>query len=144
MLIEIAEMTPEDITGVIQLWESTPGLVMHTADSPESIERYLERNVGLSFVARVNQQVVGAVLCGTDGRRGYLQHLVVEPAFRRQGIGRALVERCKTALSRENIEKCHLFVLPGNTVAQRFWNQVGWTVREDLIMMSATLNDENR
>ena len=96
-MLEISEMTIGDY-GSVRTLLTTPGLTLRTADSLESTKRYLERNPGLSFIARSDGQIVGCVMCGHDGRRGYLQHLAVEPALRRLGIGRMLVDRCLSAL----------------------------------------------
>ena len=72
MTIDIAEMTVADYDDVLALWESIDGLGVHPdeSDSRERIAKYLARSPGLSFVARDAAAPVGAVLCGTDGRRG--------------------------------------------------------------------------
>ncbi len=76
------------------------------------------------------------MLCGNDGRRGYLHHLAVAPEMRRRGIGKRLVELCFEGLSRRGIRKCHIFVKAGNEEGKRFWQRVGWTERIDLFVMS--------
>jgi ribosomal protein S18 acetylase RimI-like enzyme len=135
-LIEIRELTPADYEAVFNLWRTADGVVIRDADRPEAIAYYLERNPGSSFVAVAGQRIVGAVLCGHDGRRGYLHHLVVDAAHRRQGIGRALVERALAALEAVGIRKCHLMVLPDNTAARRFYAAIGWVERPDVMLMS--------
>jgi ribosomal protein S18 acetylase RimI-like enzyme len=92
----------------------------------------------MSFVATVDGIIVGAVLCGTDGRRGYLHHLAVHPKHRRQGIGRGLVERSLRALQQVGIDKCHLMVLANNQDARDFWHRIGWKARPDVDLMSYT------
>jgi len=129
-------MTMADYEEAMALWQRTEGMGLRPADAPEHIARYLERNPGLSFVAREGDRLVGTVLCGHDGRRGYLQHLAVDRAYRRQGIGRALVERVLEALRAQNINKCHLFVIKENEAAIAFWQHIGWFVRDDLVTMS--------
>ena len=74
-MAEIRPMMPRDVEAVLNLWKATEGLTMREADSPEALRTYLERNPGMSFVAQANGQLIGAVLCGHDGRHGYLQHL---------------------------------------------------------------------
>jgi ribosomal protein S18 acetylase RimI-like enzyme len=101
-----------------------------------AIGRYLARNPGLSFVARDAGQLVGAVLTGTDGRRGYLQHLAVAPSHRGQGLGRALAERAVTALRAGGIRKCHIMVRRENAQARAFWTRLGWNERADVTLMS--------
>ncbi|MFS1430561.1 GNAT family N-acetyltransferase, partial [Vibrio splendidus] len=76
-MVNIREMAISDYDSVIALWCQTEGMSIRDADSKESIASYLDRNPGLSFVAESNNEIIGAVLVGTDGRRGYLQHLAV-------------------------------------------------------------------
>jgi N-acetylglutamate synthase len=137
-VIEYRELTPADYDAVLALWRTAAGVVLRDVDERAPIERYLARNRGLSFVATDAGRVVGAVLCGTDGRRGYLQHLAVAPPHRRRGIGRALAERALAALAAYGIDKCHLMVLPANTDARAFWARLGWAERDDVLLLSHT------
>jgi N-acetylglutamate synthase len=135
-MAEIAAMQPAYIPAVCELWLASAGLTLREADSPAALTRFLARNPGLSFIAHEGEQIVGAVLCGHDGRRGYLHHLAIAPAYRRKGIGRALAERCLIALAAEGVVKCHLFVRVENMVARRFWSGLGWLEREDIVILS--------
>ena len=137
MPVSIQIMTEEDYEHITALWSSVPGVGLSAADSKENIARYLERNPGLSFVAFDAGKLIGAVLCGHDGRRGYIHHLAVEPSYRRQGIGKALVARCFMSLQLAGIDKCHLFVFTANQNAQSFWKEIGWSHRTDLVVMSS-------
>ena len=139
---EIREMTIGDYEIVYLLWQSSEQIGLSDADSKEGIKRFLERNPGLSFVALDGDQLVGAALCGHDGRRGYIHHLVVAESHRKQGIGRSLVGRVMYALMRIGIGKCHLFVFGDNQDAITFWNHIGWTERVELMMMSQQLADD--
>ena len=85
----------------------------------------------MSFVARVDGALAGAVLCGTDGRRGYLNHLAVTPPHRRQGIARQLVAACLDALKQRGIARCHTFVYDRNAPGLAFWQAIGWTRWDD-------------
>lgn len=136
LMVDFRELTSADYDEVVALWRVTEGVVLRDVDEREPIARYLTRNPGLSFVASHHGRVIGAVLCGTDGRRGYLQHLAVAPAHRRRGVGRALVQRCIDALAQRGLEKCHLMVLPQNEAARAFWRRLGWQEREDVLLMS--------
>jgi ribosomal protein S18 acetylase RimI-like enzyme len=132
----ITQMTIDDFDEALALWQRTAGMGLdEDVDSREGIAVYLRRNAGLSFVARVDGQLVGTVLCGHDGRRGYLNHLAVDAAFRGRGIGSALVERCLTGLYAEGISRCNLFVFADNLVGQRFWLRHGWAVRANTIRL---------
>jgi ribosomal protein S18 acetylase RimI-like enzyme len=137
-MIEIVPFLPADYDEVMVLWASSEGLTLREADSRDAVERYLSRNPGLSFVARDEGQVVGAVLAGTDGRRGYLQHLAVAPSHRGQGTGRALAERAVGRLRALGIAKCHLMVRQENAGARAFWEHLGWSERGDITLMSLT------
>ena len=123
-------MTLQDYDQVMALCAGQPGVLIRDADSPEHFARYLRRNPGLSFVARNGAALAGCILCGHDGRRGYLNHLVVEESHRRLGVGRRLAELALAGLEKEGIYKCHLFILPDNLGAKAFWCRLGWIERE--------------
>ncbi|MGY2374511.1 GNAT family N-acetyltransferase [Pseudomonas sp. SDO524_S393] len=138
-MFKIRVMTPADYDAVISLMQNTPGISLRDADSRDATERYLARNPDLSFVAEADaSQLIGCVMCGHDGRRGYLQHLLVLPDFRRQGIGQALTQRCLDELERLGIHKCHLDVFKTNTSAAAYWKGQGWNLRTDIDRYSFT------
>jgi putative acetyltransferase len=142
--MRITEMSMDDYDEVYALWKASEGIGLSSADGPEAIARYLARNPRMSFVAREESgptggqpgPVIGAALCGHDGRRGYLHHLAVRPDCRGQGLGSALVERCVQALAAEGIDKCHLFVYKLNEGGRAFWSKTGWSERVTLVLMS--------
>jgi putative acetyltransferase len=134
--ITITPMTPIDYDAVYARWKTLPGIGLSAADSREAIGRYLDRNPGMSFVARDGSKLVGAVLCGHDGRRGYLHHLAVDPNCRRQGIGQRLVSACLETLKATGINKCHIFVYGDNVSGRAFWEAIGWHRRPELVLMS--------
>ena len=135
-MTDIRAMTIDDYPCVIGLWRETEFMLLREADSRDSIGRYLERNPGLSFVAFEEGRLVGAVLAGTDGRRGYLQHLSVAADKRGCGLGRELVKRVTDALYKQGIVKTHLFVQEGNDQARAFYDRLGWSRRNDVKMFS--------
>jgi ribosomal protein S18 acetylase RimI-like enzyme len=136
MNVTIQEMRIDDYDEVRALWQESQGIDLSAADSRASIARYLDRNPGLSFVAREGGLLVGAVLCGHDGRRGYLDHLAVRASHHRQGIGRLLASRAIYQLIQNHIQKWHLFVREDNQDAIQFWSKLGWQERVELISMS--------
>ncbi|RAU44640.1 MULTISPECIES: GNAT family N-acetyltransferase [unclassified Pseudomonas] len=137
-MTHIRVMTLDDYDAVLALMRQTPGISIRDADSREATARYLQRNPGMSFVAETEAGLCGCVMCGHDGRRGYLQHLLVLPAFRRRGIADALVQRCLSALEALGIGKCHLDVLKDNDAAARYWLNRGWQLRQDIDRYSFT------
>jgi putative acetyltransferase len=140
MSIEIIAMTLSDYDDCLALWQATEGMGLSQADRRESIGRYLARNPGMSFVARgADGALLGAVLCGHDGRRGMLHHLAVRADCRSQGLGRALVACCMAALEQEGIDKCHLMVFEQNAGGRVFWQRTGWYERPELVLMSRNI-----
>ena len=136
MKYTIRRMTLRDYDAVVSLWRSVPGIGLDSdCDSRQGIIRYLRRNPGLSFVACINRTIVGAVLSGHDGRRGYLHHLAVVPAYRRIGIGKALVSQCLRSLKKQRIPKCNIFLFRSNARGRSFWEHNGWNLRRDLRML---------
>jgi N-acetylglutamate synthase len=134
--MNIRNLTIDDYDAVIQLLNATTGVRLRDADSREATARYLERNPGLSFVAVVDGAIVGCVMCGHDGRRGYLQHLAVSPHHRCRGFGSALVEACLSRLENLGILKTHIDVLVENQPAHDFWLRHGWQKRGDIFRYS--------
>jgi ribosomal protein S18 acetylase RimI-like enzyme len=134
MRCSIQPMTLADYDEVLHLWKNTEGVGLNESDTRPAIASYLKRNRGMSFIAREGKQIVGAVLCGHDGRRGTLYHLVIAPSHRRTGLGTKLVERCVAELERAGILKCNIFVYADNDKGWRFWRSNGWKVRSDLRM----------
>jgi putative acetyltransferase len=135
-IIEIHPFTMDAYDRVFALWQQCEGVGLSEADSPASIQAYLDRNPGMSFIATAGGTVVGAVLCGHDGRRGYIHHLAVHPQSRRRSVGRRLVDQCLSALRRTGVQKCHIFVFNQNQDGIAFWKSVGWTPRGDISLLS--------
>ena len=123
-------MTLADYAAVHRLWRLTKGMALGPDDSRAGIRLYLARNPGLCFVAVAEGKIVGAVICGHDGRRGILRHLAVTPKFRRQGIGRALVGKCLSGLEKQGIRKCNIFVMDYNQAGLRWWKNLGGVVHQ--------------
>ncbi|HEY0840516.1 MAG TPA: GNAT family N-acetyltransferase, partial [Vulgatibacter sp.] len=130
----------EDYETVLALWKASAGVGLSDADSRGAIEVYLQRNPGMSFLAYEDDELVGAVLCGHDGRRGLLHHLAVARSHRGRGVGRRLAELCLEALKRDGIQKAHLFVYHNNHGGVAFWKELGWYERTELRMMSCDIH----
>ena len=140
----IRTMTIEDYAGVKALWMTIKGFAIRSIDdSREGVERFLLRNPKSSVVAVKNGEIVGAILCGHDGRRGCLYHVCVREDQRRNGIGKEMVIFCMNALKEEKISKVSLIAFSSNDIGNAFWKQIGWTKREDLNYYDFVLNEEN-
>lgn len=134
--MKIREMLITDYNAALALWHRCAGMGLSDADELVPLSRFLERNPGLNFIALDGESLVGTVLCGTDGRRGYLYHLAVDPLYRRRGIGRELVARVFNALRVQEIHKCHIMVYGTNHSGLAFWKQDGWVTRPEIVLMS--------
>jgi len=142
MKTTIADMKVDDLPEVIELWNATEGVGLNESDTPERLAQYLSRNPQQSFIARDSKtgRIVGAVLCGNDGRRGYLHHLAVAADSRGRGIGSELVRKCFAALAAAGITRCNLYVYRSNNDGREFWEKLGWAEREDLAVMQIAVN----
>lgn len=125
-----------DIEAVVTLWEQLPGLVLRAEDAPVAIQRFLIEARGNAWVAEAEGRVVGALLAGQDGRRGYLYHLAVAEMWQRLGIGRRLVETALEELVASGIDRSHVMVVAENIEARAFWARLGWRQRDDLVVYS--------
>lgn len=140
----LSVMTIEDYPEVRDLWMTIKGFAIRSIDdSHEGVDRFLKRNPTTSVVARQDGQVVGAILCGHDGRRGCLYHVCVRESYRRHGIGKAMVVFCMKALAAEQISKVSLIAFSTNDIGNAFWNEIGWLRRLDLNYYDFTLNENN-
>lgn len=141
-MTNIRLMTIADYESVYELWIHTPGMGLNsTDDSREGIEKYLKRNPSTSFVAECDGKIVGVIMAGHDGRRGYIYHTAVLPAYHRQGIARILVERAMSALDAEGIQKVALVAFKENEAGNVFWEKMGFVQREDLAYRNKNIRE---
>jgi len=138
-MYKIQSMAIADYDEVVRLWRRSEGVGLNESDTRSAIHSYLKRNPAMSFVARRGQQIVGAVLCGHDGRRGYLHHLAVAKPHRNKGLGKKLVNACLAKLKRLNIQKCNIFLFADNAAGEKFWDHNGWLKRGDLLVMQKNI-----
>lgn len=138
----IRKMTIEDYDSVYEMWLNTPGIGMnHLDDTKQGIEKFLRRNPETCFVAEKDNRIIGVILCGNDGRRGYIYHTAVSASERRSGVGTALVDAAVHALKKEGINKVALVVFASNEPGNSFWEKRGFTVRKDLVYRNKTINE---
>ncbi len=137
---KIRLMKPDDHEQAYRIWKSSPGVNLTLADTKPYIKFYLRRNPGLSFVAVDKKgKVIGTVLAGYDGRRGYIYHVTVVKNQRGKGIGSKLMEKCLAKLKKAGMERCSILVDTKNKEAKKFWEKQGWYYRKDLVMMQKNI-----
>jgi len=120
------ELRIADFGGALAVWGMVEGVEVAEGDSEGEIKEYLLRNPGLSRVAVSGDTIVGAVLCGHDGRRGLIYHLAVAPAFQGKGIGRQLLQECVTGLCSASLTRAIILVSGENAAGHSFWLRNGW------------------
>ena len=139
MLIRV--MTADDYDSVAKLWTSSSGIGVNPDDSKENISKYLQRNPNTSFVAVENSEIVGAILAGHDGYRGFIHHTAVSSSHRGMGIGTKLVNAAVDAIRNEGINKIVLVAFKTNTLGNSFWEKRGFSIREDLYYRDLRINN---
>jgi len=140
--MKIQLMKTRDYLDVYNLWISTPGMGLNNLDdSKEGITKYLKRNPKTCFIAKENNKVVGVLLSGHDGRRGYIHHTAVNINHRNEGIGKDLVNHAIEALSKQGINKVAFVVFKKNEIGNKFWEKLGFSERNDLIYRNKVINE---
>ncbi len=138
----IRSMDNNDYERVYQLWMSCTGMGLNDLDdSREGIEQFLKRNPDTCFVAEQNGKIIGSIICGNDGRRGYIYHTAVASDYRKKGVGTVLVETTLQALKNLGINKAALVVFSKNAEGNAFWEKLGFTVRKDLVYRNKSINE---
>lgn len=140
--MQIRKMLIDDYDNVYALWMSCVGMGLNNIDdSKEGIDRFLKRNPDTCFVAIDEYKITGVIIVGNDGRRGYIYHTAVNPECRKQGIGTKLVDAALQALKNAGINKVALVVFDRNLTGNAFWEQKGFTKREDLVYRNKALTE---
>lgn len=143
--MKIRLMTIEDYEEVYNLWINTPGMGLNNLDDSKArIEKYLKRNPHTCFVAEEEGRIVGVILSGHDGRRGFIHHTTVLKTYRKQGIGQNLVDAAINALDREGINKVALVAFERNESGNAFWEHLGFHGRTDLVYRNKNIHELQR
>lgn len=130
----IRRMTIGDYEELYALWMSCTGMGLNDLDdSKEGIAGFLNRNPDTCFIAADKDRIIGAIMSGNDGRRGYIYHTSVHPDHRKRGVARRLVEKVMEALKGLGINKVALVVFERNREGNAFWERTGFSAREDLV-----------
>lgn len=143
--MKIRIMTTDDYEDVYTLWLSCKGMGLNNLDdSKDGINKFLQRNPETCFVAESDNKILGVIIVGNDGRRGYIYHTAVHPDYRHNGIATKLVNEAVSALKNIGINKTALVVFERNIAGNAFWEKIGFTVRDDLIYRNLSLTDMTR
>jgi N-acetylglutamate synthase len=143
--MEIHEFFPIHYEDALSLWKRCEGIGLSAADEREPLLAFLKKNPELNIVAIDGEKIIGTCLCGSDGRRGYLYHLAVDPDYRRLGVGKQLVEKTLQVLAQQGIQKCHIMVFGSNQSGLAFWKSGEWVTRPEIVLMSHEVGcGENR
>ena len=141
---EIREMKIEDYEAVYELWSGIQGFAIRSIDdSKEGVERFIRRNPTTSMVTVADGKLVGAILCGHDGRTACFYHVCVDERYRKYGIGQAMGKKCLKALKEEQTNKVNLLAFKENEVGNNFWKGLDWKVREDINYYEAVLQEQS-
>lgn len=139
----IREMTIADYEEVFNLWLNTEGMGLRSLDdSKEGISAFLKRNPKTNFVTIYDSKIIGAILCGNDGRRGYIYHTVVQSNYRNQGIATQLIDFAVSALKEEGITRVCLNVMETNEQGKLFWQKRGWEKKGFLEFYSKSITEK--
>lgn len=134
----------EDYDALFNLWKSIAGMGLRSLDdSRDGIAKFIRRNPDTSFCAVDGERLVGCILCGNDGRRGFIYHACVLPDYRKNGVGKQLVELALAALKNEGINKCALVCFSSNELGNSFWRSLGWEQRTDLNYFNMSIEENN-
>ena len=137
--IKTREFSINDYDAALELWQRVEGLEIAEGDDRESVANFLARNPGLSRVATDGTAIIGIALCGHDGRRGYIYHLAVDPAYQARGFGKRLMNECLDGLRRAGLKRALILVADDNPRGRKFWLRCGWEEVPGAVIMGIDL-----
>lgn len=141
--IEYKNFELHEFEEVTQLWKRDENLELGLGDTPQKFKIFLERNPDTNFIAKINNQIIGTIQCGHDGRRALIYHLYVAPKYRRHGIAKQLLEKSIKGLAKNGIERCLASVFSNNTKGNPFWVAEGWTKFNEIDFYYKNIDTKN-
>jgi len=126
---------------VVELWKKA-GIDVGSSDTKDQIEGVLDRNPDLFLIGKEDGKIVVVVIGAFDGRRGYIHHLAVDPDYQKRGYGKIIMNELIERFRIKKVHKIHLFIEKTNREVVDFYSNLGWKVRDELIMMSYVPNKE--
>lgn len=145
-MLQFIEMNMSHYPSAFDLWHQLKEIEVTVGDTEQAINNFLSRNQGLSFVCidSINGSLVATILCGHDGRRGYLYHLAVKKEYRHRAIATKLIQLGLDRLKKEGIERCFTMIKESNGIAKKFWKNMGWKNGQELLLYSFKMDKENK
>ena len=132
-MYKIIKMDIKNYLEIINLWKKTVSVGLSgNDDSKNSIKVFLEKNPNTCFVVVDKENIIGTIMAGNDERRGHIYHLMVKPEYRKNGIGKKLLEKVERNLKKDGIRKIFLVVYTNNKTGNNFWKRIGYNKRKDL------------
>jgi ribosomal protein S18 acetylase RimI-like enzyme len=136
-MVDIRPFRPSDETALVHLWQRS-GLVRPWNDPVRDIARKGLVQPELFLVALLDDELVGSLMGGYDGHRGWAYYLAVHPGHRDQGIARQMMTALEKALAAMGCPKLNLMVRTDNAAARGFYRRVGYT-RDEVVTLSKRL-----
>ena len=137
-------MKEKDLALVRLLWEEN-GFFLTISDSIPELTRMIKQNPKLCFVMETEEEdLIGAVLGGFDGRRGWVHHLAIKKEYQNQGLGKEMMNTLTSAFESLGVVKIKLEVLESNKNVIKFYKKLGWDLRSELTTMSLDLPITNK
>ncbi len=134
--MKLSRLGPKDFGNALSFWRHAHGMGTSGVETEEMLASFLKRNPGLSFKITDRDEIVGTVLCGHDGRRGYLHHLAIRSGYSNHKIGKSLIDRSLRGLEQIGISRCHIFISASNKDGHEFWKSINWDEQGDLTVFS--------
>jgi ribosomal protein S18 acetylase RimI-like enzyme len=138
--VEIRPFEPRDQGAVIALWRMCD-LVRPWNDPVKDILRKLRVRPDLFLVSMLEGQVVGTVMVGYEGHRGWINYLAVDPAHQRQGLGRKLMQEAEALLRKTGCPKINLQIRTSNENVIEFYRRIGYA-QDDVVSMGKRLEED--
>lgn len=138
--MDIRPFITTDRTAVIELWHRC-GLTRPWNDPAKDIDRKLDVQAEMFLVGSVDGRLVGSVMAGYDGHRGWINYLAVCPSVRDRGYGRKLMEHVENLLYDRGCPKINLQIRTGNEAAAAFYRRMGYDL-DDVVSMGKRLHPD--
>ena len=133
LYMQFREFTLNDFDSVLNLWKKA-GILISRSDTYEGLMSKLLRDPELFFVVEDNQKIIGVVMGSYDGRRGWINHLAVDPEYQGKRIGQQIMEQLEIRFKQIGCEKVNLLIEKNNAKVQSFYEKQGYET-DDLIFM---------